>query len=99
MKGTEKQIKWAEDIKKEMFLEITACIEDLEGTNKEIDRNFEGNYKKRLEKRIEKYKRVYKELQEIESAKFFIESDTLRYINPHVEIIEITEERLIRKVG
>lgn len=39
MKGTEKQIKWAEDIKKDMFLEITACIKDLENLNQVIDRN------------------------------------------------------------
>lgn len=60
MKGTEKQVKWALDIKKNMSNSIKDYIKQMEE---------EGE-----QHRVERYKRFLAKLDEVDEAKFFIDN-------------------------
>lgn len=65
MKGTEKQVKWAEDIKKEMSEALEGYIQQM-------------REKGRL-KRVERYENFLVKLNEVNEAKFFIDNRTALY--------------------
>ena len=65
MKGTEKQVKWALDIKKEM----SEALEEYTQQMRE-----EGRLK-----RVERYEGFLVKLNEVDSAKFFIDNRTALY--------------------
>lgn len=60
MKGTEKQIKWAEDIKKDMSESVKEYIKQMEEKGKQ--------------QKVERYKRFLAKLDEVDEAKFFIDN-------------------------
>ena len=71
LKGSEKQVKWAEDIRKEMIASIEREIEVVESIitslidKKAIERNKDE---------VKELKETIEEVKQIESAKFFIDN-------------------------
>lgn len=71
LKGSEKQIKWANDIRKCLLSACVGAIDCLEQNNKEIFEK-KGKRLKRLDKRIEVLKVVKTEFEENSDSSFFI---------------------------
>lgn len=71
LKGSEKQIKWANDIRECLLSACVRAIDCLEQNNKEIFEK-KGKRLKRLDKRIEVLKVVKTEFEENSDSSFFI---------------------------
>lgn len=73
LKGSEKQVKWAEDIRKNLIVAIKAATDYFENMQKDFIEG-KGHRSKRIDRRLNPIRELMNEVENTEKASWFIDN-------------------------